>query len=148
MLRSISMLKQPGASMRTFSTSLRSSDIARVTLVGRLGASPIVQKDKQGRDILIYSVATSDRAPPSTDGSRPEPTTTWHRVLSYQQGGKEYLSTLPAGTLVHIEADFKKRTVKTEAGEYNDQTLMLLNRLDVLSKPKSAEGSSSAEASA
>jgi len=44
--------------------------MARITLVGRLGATPVIQKDKQGRDILIYSVATTDRAAaPAADGS-------------------------------------------------------------------------------
>lgn len=39
-----------------------------MNLIGRLGAEPQVAKDKQGRDILIYSVATSERAPPAADG--------------------------------------------------------------------------------
>jgi single-stranded DNA-binding protein len=44
--------------------------MAKLTLIGRLGAQPQIQKDKQGRDILIYSVAVNDRAPPAKeDGS-------------------------------------------------------------------------------
>ena len=30
-------------------------------------------------------------------------------------------------TLVHIEADFKKRTIKDDAGNFSDQTLNLLS---------------------
>lgn len=43
--------------------------LAKVTLIGRLGATPQVAKDKQGRDILIYSVATNEKVAPKEDGS-------------------------------------------------------------------------------
>lgn len=41
-----------------------------MSLIGRLGAQPQTATDKQGREILIYSVATTDRAGPAgADGS-------------------------------------------------------------------------------
>ncbi|CAD6582778.1 MAG: ssDNA-binding protein, mitochondrial [Cyphobasidiales sp. Tagirdzhanova-0007] len=129
-------------SRRSFATSC-SASLARMTLIGRLGASPQPTKDKQGRDILIYSVATNDRTVPAgPDGTRPEQTTSWHRVLSYNSAGRDYLSALPSGTLLHIEADFKKRTTKDESGNYAEQTLLLMRNVEVLGKPKdkTAEG--------
>ena len=39
-----------------------------MTLIGRLGATPEAIKDKQGRDLLVYSVATLDRAQVNSDG--------------------------------------------------------------------------------
>ena len=107
-----------------------------MTLIGRLGATPEAIKDKQGRDLLVYSVATLDRAQVNSDGcefleatpaktgrrllqsrwmsadgclhcslllvmlsnaAKADPSTTWHRVLSYQANGRDYLSTLPKG---------------------------------------------------
>lgn len=143
-------LSASSSSIRTFSTS-SSARLAKLNLIGRLGATPTVAKDKAGKDILIYSVATTDRitgASAGSDGSRPEPQTTWHRVLQYNttDAMKDYLGNLPGGTLVHIEADFKKRTIKDEAGNFSDQTLNLLKSIEVLSKPKTDAADASAPA--
>ena len=46
--------------MQAFSTS-RPSSLARLSIIGRLGQVPTVAKDKQGRDVIIYSVGTSDK---------------------------------------------------------------------------------------
>lgn len=57
---------------QAFSTT-RQSQLAKMTLIGRLGAQPQTAQDKQGRDIMIYSVATNDRAAPNADGSESGP---------------------------------------------------------------------------
>lgn len=57
------------AGRQGFSTSaIKRADVAKMTLIGRLGATPEAIKDKQGRDLLVYSVATLDRAQVNSDG--------------------------------------------------------------------------------
>lgn len=55
----------PLCRMQAFSSSAAASDVSRLTLVGRLGTTPEVRQTKNGKDFLIYKVATRDpyRAP-------------------------------------------------------------------------------------
>ena len=43
--------------------------MARMTLIGRLGAAPERRQTKNGKDFLIYKVATTDPLPPPREGS-------------------------------------------------------------------------------
>lgn len=64
---------------QAFSTSRSAADVARMTLVGRIGADPVVRQTKNGKDFLTYRVATSDPYIKPAEGSesslpRPPPT--------------------------------------------------------------------------
>lgn len=41
--------------------------------------------------------------------ARPEPRTTWHNVLSFNQGSNTYLRTLQKGSQVYVEASYELR---------------------------------------
>ena len=64
---------------QTFSTS-STARLAKLNLIGRLGATPTVAKDKAGKDILIYSVATTDRITGGSAGSDGGVCSSWLRL--------------------------------------------------------------------
>ncbi|KAJ3558942.1 hypothetical protein NM688_g632 [Phlebia brevispora] len=99
-------------SARAFSTtSARSADLAKLLLIGRLGKTPEVKRTRTEKEYIAYSVATTNYPPPppNPDGSRPESTTTWHTILSFNPAANNYLRTLHKGSQVYVEANFELR---------------------------------------
>lgn len=54
--------------LQAFSTSRPSADYAKLSLIGRIGAEPVLKTNKNGKDFLIYKVATSDPYIPAKEG--------------------------------------------------------------------------------
>ncbi|KAK4051440.1 ssDNA-binding protein, mitochondrial [Microbotryomycetes sp. JL201] len=139
---------------RSLSTSARlERDMARMTLIGRLGAQPERRQTKNGKDFLIYKVATSDPLLPAKEGEKaPEPTTSWHTIFAHGSV-IDKLETLEKGqviVLVHrtlvamLTRDVPN--VQSDSGEYKTIVLAKHDRLFVISKPKAkAESEPAAE---
>lgn len=70
--------KVPTISSRAFSTS-RASQLARLTLVGRLGADPELAETPKGTQLVRYSIGTSY-------GPKENRQTSWFRVSSFVDG--------------------------------------------------------------
>ncbi|KAI6122790.1 hypothetical protein EV401DRAFT_2069875 [Pisolithus croceorrhizus] len=97
---------------RAFSTSSsRSYDVAKLTLVGRLGKDPEVRTTKSDREYVAYTVATTNYPPPppNPDGTRQEAGTSWHHLISFNPAQNNYLKSLTKGTQVYVEANFELR---------------------------------------
>jgi hypothetical protein len=76
-------------SSRAFSTT-RPSQLARMTLVGRLGADPEIAETGKG-DIIKYVVGTSH-------GPKENRQTSWFRVASFAEGpARDYVMGLTKG---------------------------------------------------
>ncbi|GJJ07399.1 hypothetical protein Clacol_001601 [Clathrus columnatus] len=94
--------------MRNFSISSRKDDMAKLTLIGRLGKDPAVKTTANDKEYVVYTVATRNPAPPPReDGTRREPTTSWHSVLCFNPNANNYLKTLKKGTQVYVEASYE-----------------------------------------
>ncbi|KAI6004126.1 hypothetical protein EDD15DRAFT_2385194 [Pisolithus albus] len=98
---------------RAFSTSSsRSYDVAKLTLVGRLGKDPEVRTTKSDREYVAYTVATTNYPPPPpilTAVTRQEAGTSWHHLISFNPAQNSYLKSLTKGTQVYVEANFELR---------------------------------------
>ncbi|GAA5873422.1 hypothetical protein JCM3774_000780 [Rhodotorula dairenensis] len=128
------------ASARAFSTSrVAQRDIAKMTLVGRLGAIE-TKESKNGRQYLKYVIATTDRRQPPREGEAPEePTTSWHTVFAHGDS-VERLQNVPVGSLVFVEAGFQVRNQRDEeSGNYSTQILATHERMSVISRPRPRE---------
>ena len=56
-------------SLQAFSTSrIAARDIAKMTLIGRIGANPELRDGKNGQQYLTYKVATTDKGRPPKEG--------------------------------------------------------------------------------
>ncbi|CCU81820.1 unnamed protein product [Blumeria hordei] len=96
--------------LRNFSSNITRQNIAKITLIGRLGDRPQLLKTGSGQELLKYSVAVSG---PGED-SKPS----WYRVAAFMQDGrlKDTLSALEKGTLVYVEGDTTMRSYEDAEG--------------------------------
>lgn len=80
-----------GATTRTFSASAP-RDIAKLTLVGNLAATPEVKTTSKGKEVIEYAVA-------SNEGQGDKRTTSWFRVSVFVEEGarRTFLTSLPKG---------------------------------------------------
>ncbi|KAJ6627521.1 hypothetical protein B0H10DRAFT_2210436 [Mycena sp. CBHHK59/15] len=132
------------AIIRTFSTSTRRADLAKLTLIGNLGKNPELKVTKNDKEYVSYSVATTSFPPPSADGERRSPVTTWHRVLSFLPGSNKYLQTLKAGSKVYVEAAYEIREPEDGAdpstAQGQRQIFLKHESIKVIQPPRAKEG--------
>ncbi|KAI0069145.1 nucleic acid-binding protein [Artomyces pyxidatus] len=103
---------------RAFSTTTsRSSDVAKLILIGRLGKEPEVRTTKTDKEYVTYTVATTNYPPPppNPDGTREESKTTWHHILSFNAGANNFLRNLQRGSHVYVEANYELREPDSSA---------------------------------
>ncbi|KAJ7122750.1 hypothetical protein C8R44DRAFT_875957 [Mycena epipterygia] len=109
MLGAIRTASASRATIRAFSTSTpRHDSLAKLILIGNLGRDPEVKTTKNDKEYVSYSVATTNRSPPSPEGEYTY-STTWHRVLSFLPGSNKYLQSIKAGSKVYVEAAYEIR---------------------------------------
>merc|ERR1711939_1046041 len=112
---------------RSFSASARANDVAKMILVGRIGATPNVGTTRNDKPYVSYKIATTDPYVPPREGEEPtQPTTSWHTIFAYGPA-VERLQTLEKGTLVMVE--------RTESGEYTTAILARHEKMNVLKRP-------------
>ncbi|KAG7532023.1 hypothetical protein FFLO_03898 [Filobasidium floriforme] len=141
--RSVSQIAK--TSVRGISTSSIRSDVARVTLVGRLGADPVIRtSEKTGTQYCVYPIATSTGplGPADEQGNRADPPTSWHSVWSFQEFANKKLLTLGKGSTVYVEADLTMKEQPAEEGQKRGTaTPFLLHRtIQVINRQARADG--------
>jgi len=114
---------------RAFSTT-RPSQLARMTLVGRLGADPEISETAKGQ-VIRYVVGTSH-------GPRDNRQTSWFRVASFAQEGpvRDLVLGLSKGTLVYLEGDASMRTYDDAEGKKQSSLSLVQTRVEVLKRPQ------------
>ncbi|KAI0131610.1 nucleic acid-binding protein [Hypoxylon sp. NC0597] len=118
---------------RAFSASAR-RDIARITLVGNLAATPEVKATSTGRELIEYAVA-------SNNGPRENRHTSWFRVAAFIEEGprRDFLTTLPKGSTVYVEGDAVMHTYTDSEGKPRSALNIYQKNLEVLRRPVPTE---------
>ncbi|KAL9090186.1 MAG: hypothetical protein Q9165_005466 [Trypethelium subeluteriae] len=132
----------PLSTTRSFSASAR-PNLARMTIIGRLGAEPERVNTSTGKDVIKYIVG-------SNHGPRENQKTSWFKVTNFDEneGRTNHLLGLPKGTLLYIEADAQMQTFSTgETGADGEPvrrtSLSLLHRsYQVLKRPDNGQEAS------
>ncbi|KAF7514385.1 hypothetical protein GJ744_000155 [Endocarpon pusillum] len=115
---------------RAFSTA-RPSQLARLTLVGRLGTDPEITTTSSGNEVIKYVVGTSY-------GPRENRQTSWFRVASFaekQSPIREKIMGLSKGTLVYLEGDATMRSYEDSEGRKQSQLSLVQTKVEVLKRP-------------
>lgn len=90
--------------------------INKVTLLGNLGADPVVNNTPSGAKVVNLRLATSDSWKDKTTGERKE-RTEWHRVVIFNpQLADTAEKYLRKGSKVYIEGQLQTRTWKDNSG--------------------------------
>ncbi|KAK3302074.1 ssDNA binding protein [Chaetomium strumarium] len=119
---------RPATAARSFSTT-SPRPVARITIIGNLADVPETRASSTGREYIRYAVA-------SNSGPRDNRKTSWFQVSSFVEGvQKDFIASLPKGTLVLVEGDVSISTY-TDAENKPRQGLNVVQRnLEVLRRP-------------
>ncbi|KAJ5223438.1 hypothetical protein N7468_007980 [Penicillium chermesinum] len=116
---------------RGFSTSA-SRNAARMILTGRLGAEPELHATSTGQEIIRYTIGT-------TTGRGENKSTSWFKVASFADGSqRDFLLSLPKGTLVYVEGDASMRTWENAEGQKQSTLNLVQRNLEILSRPQNS----------
>ncbi|KAF2028397.1 hypothetical protein EK21DRAFT_69827 [Setomelanomma holmii] len=133
----MSFLLRPAAriptSTRAFSTT-RPSQLARMTVVGRLAAAPEEVTVAGDRTLVRYAIGTSY-------GKGEKAKTSWFRIASFVEGAqKDFLLSVPRGSLLYVDADARMETfADKETGAPRSNLSLVARNFDVLSRPRTEE---------
>ncbi|KAJ6264018.1 hypothetical protein Dda_0157 [Drechslerella dactyloides] len=113
---------------RLFSTSTPRRDLARVTLIGRVGTDPEISQSAAGNQMMKYTLATSS-------GQGEARTTQWHRILAM---GEPHPANLTKGTMLYLEGDLRTSLYDGEDGKKHMSVTIFQRHAQVLRRPASA----------
>ncbi|EQB50663.1 single-strand binding protein family [Colletotrichum gloeosporioides Cg-14] len=114
---------------RAFSTS-PTHNVARISIIGNLADTPELHATSTGREIVKYAVA-------SNSGSRENRHTSWFRVTSFapEGPGRDFLQSLPKGTMVFVEGDASMSTYQDAEGKTRSSLNVVQRNIEVLRRP-------------
>ncbi|KAK3692770.1 ssDNA-binding protein [Podospora appendiculata] len=130
-LRTASRIAARPATARAFSSSPARS-VARMQIIGHLADTPELKATSTGHEILRYSVA-SNRGPAANRQ------TDWFNIVSFEPEGarRDYIQSLPKGTLVFVEAEATMGTYEDSEGKLKTAMNIKQRSIEVLRKPAS-----------
>lgn len=84
-------------------------DMNRVTLLGRLGADPVLRITKAGTHVTRLSMATTEQFRPSgaEPDSTPQERTTWHKVVVWGKQAKNCAQYLRKGRPILVDGSLR-----------------------------------------
>ncbi|KAI9852063.1 MAG: ssDNA-binding protein, mitochondrial [Vezdaea acicularis] len=130
------------ATRRAFSTS-PSSQLARINLIGRLGAEPEIQSTSTGTDVIKYPLAVD------THGKASDRKTSWFKVTSFVGEGptRDFIMGLQKGTLLFVEGDVSIPQFQDADGAMRSTMNITQRTFEVLKRPYQvpSEGSAHSE---
>ncbi|KAI6092555.1 nucleic acid-binding protein [Hypoxylon rubiginosum] len=117
---------------RAFSASAR-RDLAKITIVGNLAATPELRATSTGRDVIEYAVA-------SNSGNKENRQTSWFKVAAFIEEGprREFLTSLPKGATVYVEGDAVMRPYTDSEGKTKSSLSIYQKTIEVLRRPTTA----------
>ncbi len=119
----------------------------KVFLIGNLGADPEVRQAQSGREIVNFTMPTSETSKDKQTGERKD-STQWHRIVIFNEGlGKIAQNLLKKGTKVYIEGQLQTRKYNDSSGQEKWTTEVVLQgykgELTVLDRERQDEGDTS-----
>ncbi|KAK6353534.1 ssDNA-binding protein, mitochondrial [Orbilia brochopaga] len=127
-LRAIRTLPRQVRPARLFSTSTPRGDLARVTLIGRVGTEPEMSQSSNGTQMMKYTLATSS-------GVGEARQTQWHRILAF---GEPHPAGLTKGVMLYIEGDLKTSVYDGEDGKKHTAVTIFQRYAQVIRRPQTA----------
>ncbi|KAK9462085.1 uncharacterized protein V1516DRAFT_673707 [Lipomyces oligophaga] len=123
---------------RGFSVSSISRDVAKMTLVGRLGFD--IEKNESANGVSYYRYAVAVKLNRNMD-------TSWYNVVSFDKNA-EYLLNLKKGDMVYVEATPSMQYSTDANGERRSNLSLIHRNITRLSPSKSAATTEEAESQA
>ncbi|KAK0722706.1 hypothetical protein B0T26DRAFT_703633 [Lasiosphaeria miniovina] len=114
---------------RAFS-STPARPVAHINVVGRLAAQPELRPTSTGKEIVRYTLASSN--PPSRGSD--ERTTSWFNVTCFEQEGprRDYILSLPKGTQLFVSGEAVVDKYEDSEGKKHTAFKILHRQFEVL----------------
>ncbi|KAI5924931.1 hypothetical protein F4810DRAFT_102866 [Camillea tinctor] len=105
-------------------------DVAKITLIGNLAASPEVRATSTGREMIEYAVA-------SNHGPKDNRQTSWFRVSTFAEEGprRDFITSLTKGTTVYVEGDAVMKTYTDGEGKTRTSLSIYQKQMEVIRRP-------------
>lgn len=101
-----------------------------MTIVGRLGVVPEEVTISGDRTLVRYVIGTSY-------GKGEDKKTSWFRVASFVQGGqKDFLMSVPKGSLLYVDADARMDNYTDAEGNKRSNLSLVARNFDVLQRAR------------
>jgi single stranded DNA-binding protein len=101
----------------------------QVLLMGNVGADPVVHTFADGREILSFSLATSERWKDKVTGEQKEKTE-WHKVTTMLPTVINYAKTVvKKGAKIYIEGSLNTREYTTKDGVKGKETNVIAKQI-------------------
>lgn len=106
------------------------SSLNRVTLIGSVGRDPEIRAMQNGKEVAMFSIATSERWKDKQTGEKKE-VTDWHSCVVFNEGlvnlVKKYVSK---GSKLLVEGALKTRKWQDKSGQDRYTTEVVLQAFD------------------
>ncbi|CAO3682883.1 unnamed protein product [Rhizopus stolonifer] len=89
--------------VRSFSQSAARKDLNKITLIGRVGNTPVSTEISENRRVYNYTLATSETRPDKEDNLVKR--TQWHRIAYWSSN--DWFSKVKKGDLVYVEGTLR-----------------------------------------
>lgn len=83
--------------------------VNKVILLGNVGADPEVRYPQQGQTLASFSLATTERARTSADGTQVPERTEWHRIVVWGRNAEIAERYVRKGTKLYVEGKLRTR---------------------------------------
>jgi single-strand DNA-binding protein len=104
----------------------------RTTLIGNLGADPVVRYSPEGKAITTVSIATTDRWKDKAGGFQDH--TEWHQAVFFGRLAEVVGEYLKKGSQVYIEGKLRTRKWKDKEGVDRYTTEIVCSDMQMLGK--------------
>lgn len=112
---------------RTFSTSSMRADVARMTLVGRVGRAPEQLTSKNGNEYMKYSLVVNTS---KTQAS-------WFNILVFDPNLQQFITKhVDKGSLIYLEADATMNKYEAEDGTSRTSLSLIQQTINPITWPK------------
>ena len=116
-----------------------SRGINRVTLIGNLGADPVVRQMTSGGSVANVSLATSDSWKNKQTGDIEE-RTEWHRVIFFNRLAEIVAQYLHKGSKIYVEGSIRTRKWTDQNGVEKYTTEIIAKEMQMLDGRGSDDG--------
>ncbi|QSL66860.1 hypothetical protein MERGE_001247 [Pneumocystis wakefieldiae] len=121
---------------RFFHNSRILCDMAKISLIGRVGNELVVETSQSGRDFIRYSLACQ------TSPDR----TSWFRIINFDPRLNTYmLSFVKKGTLVYVDGSVQLNPYTTDDGKKHTNISVIQRSVQVLKSSKELEEKDSSQ---
>jgi single-strand DNA-binding protein len=118
-----------------------------VTLVGRIGKKPELNKTKTDIPVTNFYIATDELLAETDANGRKMKKTEWHRIVAWKKTAEFVANHLSTGTLICVKGKLKSREWKDQTGQDRRVVEIVADKIDVVTwPPKKDEVPSAASA--